>query len=411
MDILNFAAALVTVAALCAWLNQRLLKLPTTIGVMIIGMLLSSSLLVAQHYGFNVAQPLVEKVKLIDFNEVLMQGMLSFLLFAGALHVKLDDLRRQKWTIGVLASVGVIASTFAVGFATQWMLGLLGISLPFLYCLLFGALISPTDPIAVMGILRTAGVTKDMQTAVAGESLFNDGIGVVVFLVIAGIIASGAAPDPIAIGELFAIEALGGLVFGLVIGRIALWMMRGIDNYQVEVLVTLALVMGGYSLAHMLHVSGPLAMVIAGLIIGNHGRDLAMSQATQKYVDLFWELIDEILNVLLFLLLGLELLIITINGDYIQAGLIAIPMILLIRMVCVGIPLTLLGGVRQLGVASIPILTWAGLRGGISVALALTIEAGVERDLIVTMTYCVVLFSIVVQGMTVGPLVRILSRR
>lgn len=379
---------------------------------MVLGVGSSTALLLANHYGFTIGQGLAEQVRGIDFNALLMQGMLSFLLFAGALHVKLHDLARLKWTVGVLASFGVIASTFLVGIAMHWMLGVIGIELPFIYCLLFGSLISPTDPIAVMGILKTAGVQKDMQTAIAGESLFNDGIGVVVFLVIAGLAASGAEPDFQHIGILFAEEALGGIVFGWIIGRFALWMMRGIDSYQVEVLVTLALVMGGYALALRLHVSGPLAMVIAGLIIGNHGRDLAMSKATEKYVDLFWELVDEILNVLLFLLLGLELLVITLQGDYLRAGLYAIPLILAVRMLCVGLPLALFGGLKRLGgIRAVPILTWAGLRGGISVALALSLPLSAERDLIVTMTYCVVVFSIVVQGMTVGPLVRTLSRR
>ncbi len=414
MELFNLSAVLVSLAALFAWLNFRVLKLPTTIGVMVLGVGSSTALLIANHYGFTIGQGLAAQVREIDFNKLLMQGMLSFLLFAGALHVKLQDLARLKWTVGLLASFGVLASTFLVGFATQWMLGIVGVELPFIYCLLFGALISPTDPIAVMGILKTAGVQKDMQTVIAGESLFNDGIGVVIFLVIAGIAASGAGTeiDFQHIGVLFAEEALGGLIFGWVIGRLALWMMRGIDSYQVEVLVTLALVMGGYALALKLHVSGPLAMVIAGLIIGNHGRDLAMSQATEKYVDLFWELIDEILNVLLFLLLGLELLVITLQGEFLRAGLYAIPLILMVRMICVGVPLALFGGLKRLGgIRAVPILTWAGLRGGISVALALSLPPSPERDLIVTMTYCVVVFSIVVQGMTVGPLVRALARR
>ena len=412
MNLFNLSAALVSLAALFAWINFRLLRLPTTIGVMMLGVLSATALLAANHYGFSVGQGLANQIRQIDFNELLMQGMLSFLLFAGALHVKLQDLSRLKWTVGLLASVGTVASTFLVGYVMHWMLGVLGITLPLIYCFLFGALISPTDPIAVLGILKTAGVQKDMQTAVSGESLFNDGIGVVVFLVIAGLAASGAEPDFAKIGLLFAEEALGGLVFGFVIGHIALRMMRGIDNYQVEVLVTLALVMGGYALALRLHVSGPLAMVVAGLIIGNHGRDKAMSQATEKYVDLFWELVDEILNVMLFLLLGLELLVITLQGDFVRAGLYAIPLVLLVRMFCVAVPLSIFGGLRQLGGAkAIPILTWAGLRGGISVALALSLPLGPERDVILTMTYCVVVFSIVVQGMTVGPLVRALSRR
>lgn len=404
MTILNFAAALISLAALFAWFNHRFLKLPATIGVMILGLLASVGLLLADAAGVSFATQIATAVSEINFYNTLMNGMLSFLLFAGALHVKLNRLRDNGWLIGAMASFGVIASTFLVGGLIWLALGLIGVELSFIYCLVFGALISPTDPIAVLGILKTSGVSPQMQTTVTGESLFNDGVGVVVFLAIAGLAASGGAPDFGHIGIEFAKEAVGGVLLGFLLGGIGYISMRTVDDHLVEILITLAMVMGGYALALQLHISGPLAMVVAGLMTGNPSRKHAMSESTLKYIDMFWEMIDEILNVLLFMLIGLELIIISFQGDYLLAGLLAIPLVLLARLICVSIPLAGLGGIKHLGWQAVPLLTWAGLRGGISVALALTLVEGAERNLIVTMTYCVVLFSIIVQGLTIKPL-------
>ncbi len=407
MSILDAAAVLVTLSAVFSYLNYRYVRLPSAIGLMLIALCLSLILLALGKLGLgNLEQTAESFIRSIDFNRTLMHGMLSFLLFAGALHVNLRDLAAQKWIVGSLATFGTVASTFVVGTLFFFITRALGFEIGFSYCLLFGALISPTDPIAVLGILKTAGAPKSLETKITGESLFNDGIGVVVFIVLLGLVTGGQEPSARHIALLFAEEALGGIVFGLVIGGIAYWMLSRVDNYSVEVLITLAVVMGGYSLAVAIHTSGPIAMVVAGLVIGNHGRRLAMSERTREHLDLFWELVDEILNTVLFVLIGLELLILELSGKALTAGLIAIPLVLLTRFLCVGTPVKLLEFRRSFTPGAVRILTWGGLRGGISVALALSIPAGPERDLILTVTYTVVVFSILVQGLTIGPLVK-----
>ncbi|MDH3876745.1 MAG: sodium:proton antiporter, partial [Desulfobacterales bacterium] len=322
------------------------------------------------------------------------------------LHVNLADLARQKYIIGTLATLGVIGSTFIIGFTSLWVLGWLGIELPFIYCLLFGALISPTDPIAVMGILKRAGVPESLETKITGESLFNDGVAVVVFLVILEIATGTQGITAASVAALFLKEVVGGLIFGLLIGAIAYWMLKSVENYQVEILITLALVTGGFALADVLHLSGPIAIVVAGLLIGNHGRMLAMSDEVRDHLDNFWELVDEILNAVLFVLIGLEVLILTFNRAYILAGIILIPLLLAVRFVCVGIPVVILKRFRTFSPHVIKILTWGGLRGGISVALALSLPAGENREAILAVTYAIVVFSIIVQGLTIGRLVK-----
>ncbi len=411
MDIFDTAALLITLAALFSYVNHRFLRIPTTIGIMIISLVLSLGLLVLHALGWTVPEQQAERlVGSIDFHETLMEGMLSFLLFAGALHINLDDLRQQKWVVLSLATVGVVLSTFLVGGLAWLIFNGLGIDMPWLYCLLFGALISPTDPIAVMGILKTAGAAKSLEIKIAGESLFNDGIGVVVFLVILGLVQGTSEPSVRGIGLLLLQEAGGGIAFGLLIGLAAFSLLRSIDNYQVEVLLTLALVMGGYAAAHALHVSGPIAMVVAGLVIGNHGRVLAMSDTTREHLDNFWELMDEILNAVLFVLIGLEILLLNFRGEYLLAVFAVIPAVLLARYVSVGLPVTLLRRFRRFSPRVVEILTWGGLRGGISVALALSVPPSPERDAILTVTYAVVVFSIIVQGLTIGALVREAAR-
>jgi len=402
MEVLDLAALLLTLAAIFSYINFRFLKLPTTIGIMLIAMLISISLVVLGHCGFEGIQNKATVVlEGIDFNKALMHGMLSFLLFSGALHVNLEDLDQHKWIISILATFGVVMSTFMVG-SIAWMVFLLiGLKLPFIYCLLFGSLIAPTDPIAVIGILKKAGVPKSLETKITGESLFNDGVAVVVFLVIMGIVTGGHDVTAGHIMLLFVKEAIGGVLFGLAIGWLAYRMLKSVDNYQVEVLLTLALVMGGYAFAHAIHVSGPIAMVVAGIFIGNRGRLFAMSENTREHLDSFWELMDEILNAVLFLLIGLEILVLTIKGNYLIAGLIMIPVVLLARFISVGIPVTFMRRIRDFSPHAVKILTWGGLRGGISVALALSIPNGPEREVLLTVTYIIVIFSILVQGLTI----------
>lgn len=406
MSILDIAALLLTLAALFSYLNYRYFRLPTTIGLMLIALGASLLVVLMGEFGLVGIEALAAKVLAeIDFDETLLQGMLSFLLFAGALHVNLDDLSRQKWVIGTLATVGVVVSTGLVGAMTWLISDGLGLGLPFIYCLLFGALISPTDPIAVLSILKTSGAPKSLETKITGESLFNDGIGVVVFLVLLGV-ATGGDLSAGQVAGLFAQEAVGGVAFGLLLGGVGYYLLKNIDEYQVEVLITLALVVGGYSLAHALHLSGPIAVVVAGLMIGNHGRQFAMSDRTREHLDTFWELVDEILNAVLFVLIGLEILLISFKSEYVLAAALLIPAVLLARLVSVGLPIKLFSVRRTFSPNVVKLLTWGGLRGGISVALALSLPEGPERDLILAVTYAVVIFSIAVQGLTIAPLVR-----
>ncbi|MFV2058039.1 MAG: cation:proton antiporter [Thiohalomonadales bacterium] len=407
MSILNISAILISVATLLSYINYRYIKLPSTIGIMLISMLMSLFLIVTDNLGlFDLRDIATDFLQQIDFNKTLMQGMLSFLLFAGALHININDLAQQKWVIALLASAGLLLSTTIIAFMSWYGFALLGFELPFLYCLIFGALISPTDPIAVLGILKSAHAPKTLETKIAGESLFNDGVAVVVFIVILELITGTQTLDASHIALLFVEEAVGGVVFGLLAGWLTYFLLRQVDNYQLEVMLTLALVMGGYALANAIHVSGPIAVVVAGLLIGNKGRLLAMSDTTREHLDNFWELIDEILNTVLFVLIGLELLVLQWGLGNIYAGLLAIPMVLLARFISVALPITLLRRQRPFSPHVIKILTWGGLRGGISVALALSLPAGPERDFILTVSYIVVVFSISVQGLSIGKLVQ-----
>ena len=405
MELINIIAIIISISSAFSYINYRFIKLPTTIGVLIIAIICSLILIAISSLGYiqfeNSAELVISN---IDFDQTLMHGMLSFLLFAGALHVNIDDLAKQKWVIISLASIGLVFSTFLIGSFTWIIFNLLNVDLDYIYCLVFGALISPTDPIAVLGILKKAGIPKSLETKVVGESLFNDGIGIVVFLVLIEIAFSGHKFDLSSVLVLFLSETVGGAVFGFVIGWIVYKLLKTVDNYHVEILMTLALVMGGYTLAIYLHLSGPIAIVIAGLLIGNRGRILAMSDKTRDNLDTFWELIDEILNVILFVLIGLEILIISFSINYIYASLLIIPVILFSRFITVFIPVTILKYLRDFSPNAIKIMTWGALRGGISVALALSIPAGTEREIIVSITYIVVVFSIIVQGLTISRL-------
>ncbi len=407
----EIAVVCLVLTALLAYVNHRFIGLPTTIGVMAVALLLSLGLIVLDRLGFGALRAYeTAMLRSIDFSDLLMEGMLSLLLFAGALHIDLSELKAYRWQVGLLAVVGTALSTAIVGFGLYWLLPAVGLSLPLAYCLVFGALISPTDPIAVIGILKSAGAPRSVNLVVSGESLFNDGVGVVLFSLLLAVATRGEVPS---VGEgamLLLHEAGGGLLLGALLGGVMFYLLRSIDSYQVEVLLTLAGVMGGYELASQLHVSGPLAMVVAGLIVGNQGRAYAMSDTTRHHVDLFWELLDEILNAVLFVLLGLEIVLIAFDMQTLTAGLATIVIALLARLLAVGLPVAAMPRVFRLPAGAWRVLTWGGLRGGISVALVLSLPAGPQRDLLLALTYTVVVFSILVQGLTIkGVVVRALK--
>ncbi len=409
MTLLDTSAILLTLAAVFGYINHRVFKLPTSIGIMLIGLILSLLLLLLGDQWPTMEATAHSFVSQIDFNETVMEVMLSYLLFAGALHVNLGDLKDQKWVVAILASVGLILSTFLVGGASFYIFQLCGLQVPFLWCLVFGSLISPTDPVAVLGILKKAGVPKSLETKITGESLFNDGVGVVVYLVLVGLAMGTGDASAGGIGLLFLEEVGGGVLLGGGLGYLAYRMLKSIDNYQVEILITLALVTGGYRLASAMHMSGPLAMVVAGLMIGNQGRTMAMSDTTREHLDLFWELVDEVLNALLFLLLGLEIFVLNWSGEALSAGLILIVVVLASRFAAVSVPVFVLRRKQEFSPGVIRILTWGGLRGGISVALALALpKTGLDesaRQAILVATYLVVIFSIAIQGLTLRKLV------
>ena len=405
---LNVTAVIITLAALFGYINHRWLGLPHAIGIVVIALLASlGAIAIDAIFPALALQEAVRPILAnIDFHDVLMKGMLSFLLFAGALHVNLGDLLSRKWAIGTMATVGVLMSTFMVGFAVWGISSVLGIDIPLTYCLVFGALIAPTDPVAVLGILKTVKVPESLEAKIAGESLFNDGVGVVVFIIMVAIATgggdhSGGSVGALDIIRLFAQEALGGAALGLAFGYIAYLALKSINEHNLEVLITLALVMLTYGVAAALHLSGPIAVVIAGLLIGNHGTRFAMSDKTRDHVQKFWSLLDEILNSALFLLIGFEVFALSISGNVVLLMIITIPLTLTARFISVATPLTALSLRRDFTKGAISVLTWGGLRGGISVALALSLPESAIKETILAVTYGVVIFSIVVQGLTV----------
>ncbi len=402
--LLNISAILLAFAALFGWLNTMYLRLPLTIGLMLIALMASMAVTgIDAAFDLGYGERARTALARIDFHDSLMIGMLHLLLFAGALHTDLDALLKHKWHILLMATLGVVISTFFIGFATYFLLAALGWPVSLIWCLVFGSLISPTDPVAVLSIIRTLTVPKTLQVKIAGESLFNDGIGVVVFLALLGIATSDTGHvDMQKIGVLLFEEVVIGVLIGLVLGYVAFVAMRRIDDYVVEVIISLALVMGIYALCSYVHASGPLGVVIAGLFIGNHGSRLAMSKVTQEHLVKFWELIDEVLNAVLFLLIGFEILVIPFSANLGMLIVLIIPVVLLGRTLAVSIPTWLIrrgGGVIEKG--AIPVLIWGGLRGGISVALALSLPEFEGKPMVLAMTYGVVVFSIIVQGLTV----------
>jgi len=415
----SLISILISLAAVSSYINYRYIKLPTTVGVMLVALVASLSLVLIGPYAGGFREQAAALVSQIDFNRVVLHGMLAFLLFAGAIHVKLEDLGREWLPVSLLAVFGTLASTFIVGGMTWLVLGWLGLSIPFLHALLFGALISPTDPIAVLGIMKSVGAPRQLEVQVAGESLFNDGLGVVIFLVLlqlAGQVDAGGSATTMSqsigfgdVAMLLLKEVGGALVLAMAAGAVAYQMLKRVDNYQVEVLLTLALAMGLYALADALHLAAPIAVVVAGLFVGNSGREFAMSETTREHVDTFWELVDEILNVVLFLLIGLELLVLPIEREWLVAGVLAIPIVLSARWVSIAGIIGPLSWMTAQSKGSISVLTWGGLRGAISVAMALSLPANDSRSLVLTLTYFVVVFSILVQGLTVGRVIRMTS--
>lgn len=407
MDIFTIITILIVLSALFAFVNTKFLKLPFTIGLMIIAICFTLVIILVGRFEPWVLDEAKLLIESIDFKTVLLEVMLSFLLFAGALHTKLDGLTKHKAPILMFATLGVLISTFLVGGAFYYVAMLIGHEIEFIYCLLFGALISPTDPIAVLGILKAAKAPKKLETKIVGESLFNDGVGVVIFLVILSIAEKGiASVDAEEVGTLFFEEVFGGIALGFLLGWVGFQLMKSIDHYETEVMITLALVMGIYSVAHLVHFSGPLAVVVAGIFIGNKSPEIAWSETTHNYVNKFWELIDVLLNAILFVLIGLELLIVDNNGEYILLGLIAIPIALFARFIALSGPIYLFKKKLDFIPKTNLIMTWGGIRGGISIALALSLQPEMERELFLTVTYVIVVFSIIGQGLTLGPLVR-----
>ncbi len=408
MDAYLIATILIFLSAIFGYINERFLKMPNTIGLMVITIFFTAFVLLFSYVDPTLLNVEKEIISNIDFKTLLLDEMLSFLLFAGALHTNFEQLKIQRWPILLFSTLGVLTSTFLVGGFMYILMGLFNFQIDFIYCLLFGALISPTDPIAVLGILKQAGVPKKLETKIVGESLFNDGVGVVVFLTIYQIAKSGINNDTAFNAfQLFGQEVFGGILLGGVLGWVCYKLMRTINDYHIEVIITLAAVMGGTVIAQKLHLSAPLAMVTAGLIIGNDKvRESSMSEVTEKYVDKFWELLDILLNAILFVLIGMEMLVLVLKENYIAVSLIAIPVVLIARYLSLLLPVNLFKKKLEFVTRTDVIMTWGGLRGGISIALALSLTNEMNRDFFLVITYFVVVFSILVQGLTVGKLVK-----
>ena len=412
MDYYGIISILIVLSALFGYINVKFIKLPLTIGLMLITIIFTIIIVIIGQFDNTLLLSEKALISRIDFRTVLLDIMLSFLLFAGALHTNFNQLKIQRGPVLAFATLGVLISTFLVGILMFFVLQIIGLDIAFIYCLLFGALISPTDPIAVLGILKKANAPKKLETKIVGESLFNDGVGVVVFLTIFSIAKStNSTVDFSEIMHLFGQEVIGGVILGGILGWVTYRLLKSIDDYEVEVIITIAAVMGGTLIAQKFHLSAPLAMVTAGLIVGNDTvRHTAMSEITETYVDKFWELVDVLLNTILFVLIGMEMLILTFEGSYIIAGLIAIPLILLSRYMSLWLPIKFYNKKLEFVPNTNLIMTWGGLRGGISIALALSLNPEMHKELFLVVTYIVVAFSIIGQGLTVEPIIKKLTK-
>ncbi len=401
----DIMAVLLTLTAIFAYLNFQHIHLPSTIGMLAMALVFSALLIALGKSGVTSLQMVaIAFIRQIDFNRLLLQGILSYLLFAGALNVKIQQLSSEEGAIALLSTLGVALSTLIIGGSVWYVLNLFGILITFVEALLFGALISPTDPVAVRAILRSLTVPASVEAQIAGESLFNDGVGAVVFMVLLAIATAAHPVRTLDVLRLFTLEAAGGIGLGLVEGGITYLLLKQVDDYKLEILLTLALATGGYALADWIGVSAPIAIVAAGLLIGNEGREKAMSEKTRSHLDVFWEVVDDVLNAMLFLLIGAELLVLPM-GRYVLPALMAIPIALVARLLSVAAVIGLLSVVRRMPKGTIRVLTWGGLRGGISVALALSIPNLSDREPIIAMTYAVVVFSVLVQGLTIRPVI------
>lgn len=411
MDLYGIASIIVTLAILIAYVNHRFIKMQTTIAITCASVLISLIILLTNHFGFNTyTKDITANLNQINFNALLINGMLSFLLFAGSLNLDLKALKESKWEIGILASLSTVMSTFLVGILSFYLLKFLGLQIDFIYCLLFGALISPTDPIAVLATFKALKAPRGLEVMIAGESLFNDGVGIVMFISIYQIAFAHQEATTLSIITLFLRQAIGGIVYGSLLGFLASRLIYYANDHKIEILLTVAVATGGYALAQFLGISGPLAMVVAGFIIGNYARRNCMSRHTPTVLDEFWELIDEILNAVLFFMIGFELLLLKFNTKIIIAALLCIPLVLLVRFITVALPMSLLRFKKDYWDYTISILVWGGLRGGLAIALALVLPRGEPHDMFLFITLVVVAFSVIVQGLTIPRLVRLAKR-
>ncbi len=411
MHVYNILTVIIVLTAVFGYINFRFIKLPGIIGIMMISLIASLLIIIIGKINPTFYQSATQLISGIDFHTALLKIMLSFLLFAGAINIDAGKLKKELVPVIVFSTIGIIISTLSVATMLFSIAELFGYHIDFIYCLLFGALISPTDPIAALGILKAAKIPSSLEIKISGESLFNDGVGVVLFVTILEVASAGM--QNFSAGKalwLFAREAVGGVGFGALLGYAGFWALRSIDNYKVETLITIAIVMGGFLLASKIHVSGPLAIVVAGIITGNKSRREGMSDITRNYIDNFWEMIDEIMNAILFLLIGFEMLVLPFNSTLLLLGSITIVITLAARYLSVAIPVHVLQYKMPFEKNAIPILTWGGIRGGLSVAMALSIPREMFGETIVSITYIVVLFSIIVQGLTIGGLARKLAK-
>jgi len=404
MDFWNLLAVLLTSTALFGYLNDRWLKQPTTTGIMLVALLFSLALIALHHWGLDLSAPARVLLEHIHFEKTLLHGMLGYLLFAGALQIDASQLKDNARIVTVLATVSTLVSTLLVGGIAYYTLQWVGLPLPLLPCMLLGAVISPTDPVAVLAILKKLGAPPNLKMQIAGESLFNDGIALTLFILFFAMTFNNTIASWQSVLLIFSREVFGGVAIGVALGWSAFFLMRRVNDHTVVILLSLAVASGGFALARHLEVSSPLAMVVAGLIVGHQGRRHALTLAGRDRLDIFWQVVDEILNAILFVLIGLEVLLMPFHGAYFKAMFILIPSVLLARYISTGLPWILLRRRHRFDDGALPILVWGGLRGALSVAMALSLPAGGIRDAVVAITYGIVVFSILVQGTTLRPL-------